>query len=257
MKLLVSLIAFIFSLPVLATTYLENKKIDELFLKEKVQGTIVVFNLRKSLYVVHNPTRMETRFVPASTFKIPNSLIGLSVGAVKNVDDILPYGGKPQPFKSWEKNMGLRDAIKISNVPIYKELARRIGLAKMEYNIHKINYGNNKIGNSVDSFWLEGPMKISAFEQIQFLSHLAQKKLPFRKEVQDSVIEIIKLDKGRDWTLYGKTGWANHIGWWVGWVAKQNNLFCFALNMDMKNTEDAQRRIFLGKATLKILGILD
>lgn len=111
MKSLFTLIAFILSTPTLATTYLTNQKIDDLFLNEKVQGTMVVFDLNKSSYVVHNASRAEMRFVPASTFKIPNSLIGLSVGAVKSVDDILPYGGKPQAFKIWGYGMPLKSLI--------------------------------------------------------------------------------------------------------------------------------------------------
>lgn len=127
----------------------------------------------------------------------------------------------------------------------------------MKNNVKKINYGNNKIGNSVDSFWLKGPLAISALEQTRFLSLLAQRKLPFRNEVQDSVIKTIKLEQGNRWTLYAKTGWANNIGWWVGWVEKQGNIFSFALNIDMNDMKDAPKRIFLGKTTLKILGILD
>ena len=50
---------------------------------------------------------------------------------MKSVDEVLPYGGKPQPRKEWERDMGLREAIKMSNVPIYQELARRIGIVRM------------------------------------------------------------------------------------------------------------------------------
>lgn len=250
-------IAFAFCIPALAATYQTNQKIDDLFLNAQVQGTFIVFNLQTSFYIVHNSSRAETRYVPASTFKIANSLIGLSVGVVKSVDQLLPYGGGPQPIKSWQADMGLRDAIKISNVPIYQELARRIGLERMKNNVHKINYGNNDIGNHVDSFWLEGPLAISALEQTQFLALLAQKQLPFSKDVQDSVREIIKIDQGDDWTLYGKSGWAQNVGWWVGWVEKQGNIYSFALNMEMNSINEAPKRIDLGKGSLKILGILN
>jgi len=257
MKSFFALLAFIFCTSVIADTYHANQKIDDLFLKANVEGTFIVFNVNKSSFIAHNSLRANKRYIPASTFKIANSLIGLSVGAVKNVDDVLPYGGKPQRFKSWEKDMGLRDAIKISNVPIYKELAHRIGLERMKANVQKMNYGNNQIGSTVDSFWLEGPLEISAFEQTQFLSQLAQKKLPFSNEIQESVRDIIKLDEGEGWVLYGKTGWSNNIGWWVGWVEKQDNIYSFALNMDMTDINDAPKRIELSKASLKILGIID
>jgi len=252
-----TLLALILCTPAIANSYQANQKIDDLFLKANVQGTFIVFNVRESSYITHNSSRAEKRYIPASTFKIANSLIGLSVGAVRNVDEELPYGGKPQRFKSWERDMALRDAIKISNVPIYKELARRIGLERMKNNVLKMDYGNKKIGSKVDSFWLEGPLEISALEQTKFLSQLAQGKQPFNNEVQESVREIIKLDEGDDWVLYGKTGWANNIGWWVGWVEKQENIYSFALNIDLTDIKNASKRIELGKGSLKILGIID
>jgi beta-lactamase class D len=257
MKYYLILIAFVSSTPALAHSYQTNNKIDALFENAKVQGTFIVFNLRESTYIAHNPSRAEIRYVPASTFKIPNSLIGLTVKAVQNIDEPLPYGGEPQPIKAWEKNMGLREAIKISNVPIYKELARRIGIGRMKTNVALMNYGNEDIGNTVDTFWLKGPLKISALEQTIFLSKLAQKTLPFPKEIQSTVHEIVKLEEGGDWKLYGKTGWADNIGWWVGWVNKNNNIFSFAVNIDMTDMKDAPKRIFLGKKSLQILGIID
>ncbi len=257
MKLTLLLITSFLVMPALSAEYKINPQIGETFNKAKVEGTVVIFDLQASSYVVHNSDRAEKRYVPASTFKIVNSLIGLSVGAVKDVDEILPYGGKPQLFKKWEKDMGLRAAIKISNVPIYQELARRIGLERMRQNVHKINYGNNKIGNVVDTFWLEGPLKISAVEQAVFLANLARRELPYSYEDQTSVREIIKLEQGKDWILYGKTGWSENIGWWVGWVEKSGNIYSFALNIDMQGIKDAQKRIELGKSSLRALGVLD
>src|SRR5690606_38824824 len=119
-------------------------------------------------------------------FKIPNTLIGLSVGAVSSVDEVLPYGGKPQPFKAWERDMSLRDAISASNVAIYRELARRIGLERMRDHVARIDYGSAEIGTKVDDFWLSGPLKISAVEQTLFLASLADSALPFPKGVQEA-----------------------------------------------------------------------
>lgn len=257
MKSFLVIFTFLFAIPVFAAEFQANHEIGELFDKVKVEGTLVVFNLQTSSYVAHNPDRAEKRYFPASTFKIPNSLIGLSVGAVRDVDEVLPYGGEPQPFKVWEKDMGLRDAIKISNIPIYQELARRIGTEKMRQNVRKLNYGNSQIGSVVDLFWLEGPLEISAVEQTGFLAKLARGKLSFPQIAQVSVREIVKLEEGRGWTLYGKTGWSKGIGWWVGWVEKNGNIYSFALNIDMPDLKDASKRVELGKGGLEILGIID
>lgn len=243
-----------------ALDWLDSPQIGALFAGAGVKGTFVLYDVAANRLVGHDRDRANTRFVPASTFKIPNSLIGLSVGAARDVDEILPYGGKPQPIKAWEKDMGLREAIAMSNVPIYQELARRIGLDRMREGIAKMDFGNGEIGGVVDTFWLVGPLEISAVEQARFLAKLARGALPFPKSIQESVRDIVRLERGDDWTLYGKTGWKSApgpgIGWWVGWVQKDGDVYAFALNIDMRQATDAGKRVELGKASLKALGIL-
>ena len=237
----------------------ENLAVTALFKTAGMTGTFVLYDVSRQQFIGHDQARAETRFIPASTFKIPNSLIGLSTGAVENVDEVLPYGGKPQRFKFWEKDMGLRDAIRISNVPIYQELARRIGLEHMRENVIKLDYGNREIGNTVDNFWLVGPLRISAIEQTEFLARLAQDELPFASDIQKTVREIVRMEQGDNWTLYAKTGWGGdtspEIGWWVGWVQKEGRVYAFALNIDVYQASDADKRIPLGKASLQALGV--
>lgn len=245
-----------------AAVWEDKPEIGELFRSAEVKGTFVLYDVTTNTYTGHDKVRAEKQYVPASTFKIPNSLIGLSVAAVKSVDEVLPYRGDPHPFiKTWGKDMGLREAIALSNVPIFQELARRIGLERMQENVSRMNYGNKEIGSSVDTFWLNGPLKISAVEQTQFLAKLAQGALPFPQACQKSVREIILLDQGENWKLYGKTGWQNApdrgVGWWVGWLQrKDGHIYAFALNIDIQKASDARKRVELGKASLKILGIL-
>jgi beta-lactamase class D len=260
MKHLFTAVVVLFSIQAYAAGWEENTKIGELFKSADVKGTFVLYDVTTRRLTGHDRLRAKTRYVPASTFKIPNTLIGLSVGAVKNVDEILPFGGKPQPFKAWEKDMSLREAIVISNAAIYQELARRIGLDRMRDVVSKLNYGNKNIGSVVDEFWLLGPLEISAIEQTEFLAKLAQNGLSFQKDIQESARDLIRLEQGDDWTLYGKTGWENApnpgVGWWVGWVQKKGRIYAFALNIDIQKASDASKRVELGKASLKTLGIL-
>ena len=241
-----------------ALEWQDSPEVAKLFADAGVHGTFTVYDGRR--LTGHNRARAEQRFVPASTFKIPNSLIGLATGAVKSTSETLPYGGNPQPVKAWEQDMNLRDAIGISNVPIYQELARRIGLQRMRAGVASLDYGNKDIGAIVDTFWLAGPLKISAIEQARFLARLARDELPLEKSVQAEVRAIVHLESQTGWILYGKTGWATStqpgVGWWVGWVENRQGLHAFALNMDMPTIDGAPRRIELGKASLKALGIL-
>ena len=230
----------------------------ELFRAQALTGTFVLFDREADTMLVWNETRARKRFTPASTFKIANSLIGLDTGAVKDVDEILPYGGKPQPFKQWEHDMGLREAIKISNVAIYQELARRIGLERMRTGVKKLGYGNTEIGEVVDHFWLDGPLAISAVEQTQFLSRLVDGKFPVTSQAIAAVKEITLLEKTDAYELHGKTGWLfeEKLGWWVGWVERGGKAYPFALNIDLPSDADAAKRIPLGRECLRSLGKL-
>jgi beta-lactamase class D len=260
MTYLLTLVLLLLISQVQAADWEESPQVAALFKSVSAHGTFVLYDVTAQRFIGHDQARAEKKFIPASTFKIPNTLIGLSVGAVKSVDEVLPYGGKPQPFKAWERDMGLRDAIALSNAAIYQELARRIGLEQMRENVAKLGYGNADIGTSVDTFWLLGPLRISAVEQTQFLANLAQEALPYPRTVQEKVREIILVEKGVNWMLYGKTGWENApspgVGWWVGWVQKDKRIYAFALNIDMQNAADASKRVELGKASLEALGVL-
>ena len=238
----------------------EEPKLAALFAEQDLRGTFVVADRATQQLVGHNVERAHQRFIPASTFKIPNSLIALENRAVADVDEVVPYGGKPQPLPQWERNLSMREAIKVSAVPIYQELARRVGLEKMLQSVKELNYGNAEVGEKVDRFWLDGPLKISAVEQVRFLQRLVDGGLRAKPENVAAVREITLLEKTDRYRLHGKTGWCTsvepHIGWFVGWVEEGGSISIFALNVDMPGPTDSAKRIPLAKACLGKLGIL-
>jgi len=244
-----------------AEPWREEPAVAALFRQAGVEGTFVLLEERSGTLRGSNRPRAEQRFVPASSFKIANALIGLSLGAVSSVDELIPYTGDANPFmREWLEPMGLRGAMTVSNVPLYQELARRIGLPRMREAIVRLGYGNQQIGTNVTTFWLRGPLAISAVEQTRFLSRLAHRTLPFPAEAQRQVAEITQVDGGPGWSLHAKTGWQNApgagVGWWVGWVQRGERITPFALNLAMTGAADAPRREQLGRASLQALGIL-
>lgn len=239
--------------------WIEDARLAAVFQEKGLTGCFVLWDPERQSGVVHNLARAQQRLTPASTFKIPNTLIGLATGAVADVDTILPYGGKPQFLKVWERDMSLREAIKVSNVPIYQELARRIGLKQMGEYLTRFNYGNAETGAVVDRFWLSGPLAISAIEQVVFLNKLAHGQLPVPSSMQETVAEIILLEVQSDARLHGKTGWLMEqqpeLGWFVGWVRKNEVIYPFALNVDLLEPGAGAERIPLAKACLAALQV--
>lgn len=232
----------------------------QVFRKAGVTGTFALLDVARNRTVVVDRARANRRLIPASTFKIPHALIALETGAVADENEVIPYGGEPQPIPEWEQDMNLRDAIKVSNVPVFQTLARRIGIKRERQWLHRLGYGNRQVGTKVDRFWLDGPLKISAVEQTRFLSKLARLRLPASKKHQRTVRELVKVEQTKKYALYAKTGWGwatePGIGWWVGWVERGGRLYTFALNIDVVKDADADKRIPVARELLTRLGVL-
>lgn len=230
----------------------------EVFDAAGVTGTFVVYDPDAHSAIVVNAARAEKRMVPASTFKVANSLIALETGAVDSVDEVIPYEGGEAAFPEWEQDMSMREALPASNLPIYQEVARRVGLDRMREHVELLDYGNAEIGDVVDEFWVTGPLEISASEQTRFLSRLATGDLPVAEDNQEQVREITFVEERDDCRLHVKSGWAFDIdperGWWVGWVvcdaepghperiAAPSQVRAFALNIDIEQSEQVELR---------------
>jgi len=238
----------------------ERADLTSMFADSAVAGTFVLYEPAAERLTLVNGERARTRFVPASTFKIANSIIALETGVVKDENEIIPYGGKPQPFKQWEKDMSMREAIALSAVPIYQELARRVGLARYRDWLARLDFGNRDPGTVVDQFWLDGPLEISAVEEAQFVAKLAQHKLDASARSQSITRDIVRLESHDGKVLYGKTGWCfsckPNVGWWTGWVERDGQVSAFSLNIDMPaGADDVPKRVAIGKAMLAKLGV--
>ncbi|MCA7082094.1 class D beta-lactamase [Cupriavidus sp. DB3] len=225
-----------------------------------VDGCFALFDVKANRMTLVNASRAKTRMVPASTYKIPNSLIAFETGVVADPDQIQPYGGGKTRFPQWQRDMNLREAIAMSNVPVYQGIARRIGMQRMQTWVDRLDYGNRQLGKVVDQFWLRGPLAISAAEQTRFLARLAQGQLPASRLSQQWVREILRVEANDDHAIYAKTGWAmdaglNH-GWWVGWVERSGGVHAFALNMDLQREELAPKRMAIARAMMAELGVL-
>lgn len=225
-------------------------------------GTMAVLELRKNRITVVNGDRFAKGFLPASTFKIPNALIALETGVVKDADNpVFKWDGTKREFEQWNRDHTLRTGFKASAVWQFQEIARQIGETRMKVFVSQFGYGNFDIGGAApDAFWLEGNLRISALQQIEFLERLYRGQLPASPRSVAIVKEIMFLEKIGDATLRGKTGWipsgADKIGWFVGWVEQGEDAYIFALNIDPEEQRHVAARVPIAKAILGELGAL-
>ena len=104
-------------------------------------------------------------------------------------------------------------------------------------------------------FWLNGGLRISADEQIEFLKKLYKNELEFPQRSMDIVKQIMIYDQTEDYIIRAKTGWAlrveDQIGWFVGYVEKGSDVYFFATNLQSKEPEEGFKS--RQEITLKIL----
>lgn len=203
------------------------------------------------------------RVAPASTFKIINAMMALDTGAVKSTREVIPYGGGPTRVAAWAADMNLGEAVRVSNVPVFQEIARRIGLDAYRHRLSAIEYGNAEVGDDVTTFWLNGPLAISPVEQTRVLANLVQGQLGFTDRAQAFIRAalLVDEDKASGRRLYGKTGWNADAqpptGWFVGWTDDgKGNVKTFALLGEIRDQAAADQRIPLARKLLQALGAL-
>lgn len=251
-----SLMVFAFSNP----GYCEDKSLAGLFKEKNIKGTIVITSLDGEKSYIHDEKRAISRFVPASTFKIPNTLIALEESAVKDEKEILKWDQKDKGLLAWNRDQSIESAFKSSCIWFYQEMARRVGKEKYEFHLKKLNYGNCKTGPGLDTFWLEGDLKISAVEQISFLKNIYERKFRFKTSSYELLTRMMILEKTPSYTLRAKTGWAQRvtpqIGWFVGYVETGNGVWFFATNIDIEKPGDSDLRQKITINALKLLKII-
>jgi beta-lactamase class D len=241
---------------------LENRPEWSRFFEEGgARGTIVVVDERVHKSYVYNEARARMPLLPASTFKIPHALFALEAGIVKDEFQVFKWDGTKREIEMWNQDHGLRGSMRHSVVPIYQLFARELGEARERAFLKQVSYGNADISGGLETFWLNGGLRISPIEQISFLQKLFRNQLPFKLEHQRLVKDIIVVEAGKDIIVRAKTGWAARSaephGWWVGWVERPNGAIFFALNIEMPGGgEDAPKREAIARAVLRSIEAL-
>ena len=172
---------------------------------------------------------------PCSTFKIWNTLIGLENGLISATDDeFYKWDGKKRFLPEWNKDLTLKEAFRVSCVPAFQNLARKIGPGIMQAWIDKISYGDRNISSGIDIFWLPAPGRktilISPEEQAKLICKLVSGKLPFSEKSLAVLNEIMIIKKTPLGILYGKTGTGEKytLGWFVGYLESNGKKYSFA-----------------------------
>jgi beta-lactamase class D len=199
----------------------------------------------------------DQRFSPASTFKVPLSLIGYDAGILS--DEHTPSWDYKPEFNAVKRDRKTVDPViweKDSILWFSREITRRLGEKNFAGYVSKLDYGNNDVSGNpgksdgLTQSWVNSSLKITPIEQVNFLRRLLDRKLPVSARAYDMTKAIIPTFPAGDWTVQGKTGSTRlrndadkvqdkrSLGWFVGWAQKGDQRIVFArLVVDTKRTD--------------------
>lgn len=214
------------------------------------QATFVLLEPDSQRILRYNAQMAEKGTLPASTFKIVNTLLGIELGPLRGPEttfsfDSLQAAGAYMSGTSRDavrRDLSLREAFRLSAPWYFQEVARQLGPDQLAAWLDSLDYGNRDMRAGVDRFWLEGGFKISPMQQADFLFRVFTDRTPIACRPQEVLREIALLDSTAHYRLYGKTGWGipdpgaeprTHYGWLVGWV-----------ELAKKSTTEKQRRVY-------------
>ncbi|MCJ8170235.1 penicillin-binding transpeptidase domain-containing protein [Atopomonas sediminilitoris] len=249
---------FLALLPI--TVQADSRALTQAFSAANARGTLVIESLNGDTRWVHELERAAVRYPAASTFKVLHSLIALHERVFSGPDSRIAWDGTEHEMSVWNRDQTLDSAFRVSCVWCYQRLARALGPAVYPGYIQTTGYGQLRQPFVVDQFWLDGSLRISALEQVAFLRTVVQRQPPFSPADYASLARLMLLEQGAGWQLYGKTGWFTRaqpgVGWFVGYLQRDNGTWLFALNLDTQSAADLPLRQSIVMSALRAQGLL-
>lgn len=159
----------------------ETSKWQTIFYDYDAKGTIVLLDERhgSAQQMVFNESRAQQRLPPPSSFKIPHASFALDARVVKDEFQQFPWDGVERSFADHNQDQDLRSSMRTSAVWVYEMFGKQIGQDKARDYLNKIDYGNSDPTGDTGTYWIDGNLRITAEEQIQFLKKLYLNELPF------------------------------------------------------------------------------
>jgi len=217
----------------------------------------LVIDAATNATVIRVGDRCDERLTPASTFKIPLSLIGFDSGILVDADQpAWPYRQEYQTWNdAWKQTTTPQTWLRDSVVWYSQVLTRRLGAARLQEYIDKLAYANRDLSgepgrnNGLTTAWLSSSLRISATEQVEFLRKLARGQLPVSRAAVDRTMAIMPAAATGGWRVSGKTGTGfqrradgtndpdRQVGWFVGWATREGRTVVFARLLEDQQPE--------------------
>src|SRR5678815_1499049 len=139
-----------------------DDSLGKFFRQYQADGCFALLNNSTGNFTIYNLNRYkDSAFLPASTFKIVNALVGLQTSRITNENMVIKWDSVQRPVTEWNRDLNMYEAFRVSAVPYFQEVARRIGKDTMQFWLDTLAYGSKKITSKIDTFWLDNSLKIT------------------------------------------------------------------------------------------------
>jgi beta-lactamase class D len=204
----------------------------DVFSREGVEGVFVLRDEATGCVQTTDAAMADREFSPKSTFKIPNALIGLETGVIEGERHLWLWDKAPRRLHDWEQDLDLAGALRVSCVPCFQDVARRVGAERMNRYLRDFGYGNQDLSGPIDEFWLDGPLRITPRGQVGFLHRMLSGALPVKRGNIELIWRLLEIESGPGFTFSGKTGLGSQdgraVGWLVGYVEREGRRWVYA-----------------------------
>lgn len=205
-----------------------NNELGKYFDSASVKGSFALFNNGTGDFDIYNLNRYkDSAYSPAGTYNIVHSLIALETGVVSDENMTIQL----------DSAVSMETAFKQSVDPYFQEVAKRIGKDTLQFWLDSLAYGNHQIGKSVDSFWLNNTLKLTADEQLGLVKKLFFNQLPFQKRTHEIVKKMMLQESNANYQLSYKDGLTllengKQLAWVAGWIEENKHPYFFVLNLE-------------------------
>ncbi len=228
-----------------------KNELGKYFKDANVDGCFALMDNGTGEFTVYNLSRYrDSAFLPASTFKIINSLVGLQTGKISSDSMVIKWDGITRDVPEWNHDLSMYQAFRVSAVPYYQEVARRIGRDTLQQYLDSIYDKSEKITSAVDTFWLDNSFKVTPDQQLGLVTKLYFDKLPFNKYNQEIVKRAMLFEDSANYKLSYKTGLGykengDALGWIIGWIEENHHPYFFVLNLETKDKNVDMKKVRL------------
>ncbi len=211
-----------------------DNSLQKYFDSANVTGSFAFLNNQMGDITVYNMPLDTLRMSPGNSFKIAETLIGVESSRLIDEKTIIRNSGN-----TLLDSVTLKEAFDNNNTSYFSALAQKIGKDTMATWMDSLKYGNMKI-EPLDSFWINGALKVSPDEQMGMLYKIYFDKLPFQKYAQQVVRDLMLKEDNTLFKLSYATSPAlsnknEPMAWLGGWIEENLHVYFFVCVVQSKD----------------------